>query len=96
MIVLTVKSSSSPQAPRKTRKITGTVVDPDGLPIIGANVIEQGTTNGSITDLDGKFELIITENAILNISYIVFRQTNNSQGRNLLTGYNDGRHPEVR
>ena len=72
MIVLTVKSSSSPQAPRKTRKITGTVVDPDGLPIIGANVIEQGTTNGSITDLDGKFELIITENAILNISYIGF------------------------
>ena len=93
MIVLTVKSSSSPQAPRKTRKITGTVVDPDGLPIIGANVIEQGTTNGSITDLDGKFELIITENAIL---YRFFRQTNNSQGRNLLTGYNDGRHPEVR
>ena len=72
MIVLTVKSSSSSQAPRKTRKITGTVVDPDGLPIIGANVIEQGTTNGSITDLDGKFELIITENAILNISYIGF------------------------
>lgn len=38
---ITVKSSSSPQAPRKTRKITGTVVDPDGLPIIGANVIER-------------------------------------------------------
>lgn len=73
MIVLTVKSSSSPQAPRKTRKITGTVVDPDGLPIIGANVIEQGTTNGTITDLDGRFTLELPSQAGLVISYIGYK-----------------------
>ena len=39
----------------QSKKITGTVVDAAGVPIIGANVIVEGTTNGSITDLDGKF-----------------------------------------
>jgi hypothetical protein len=41
--------------------IQGTVVsDTDKLPIIGASVIEKGTTNGTITDLDGNFSLNVT------------------------------------
>ncbi|HBA30858.1 MAG TPA: hypothetical protein DCZ45_09820, partial [Parabacteroides goldsteinii] len=39
-------------------------------PVIGANVVQKGTTNGSITDIDGRFSLEIPEDAILEISYI--------------------------
>jgi len=52
------------------RPITGTVTDERGEPIIGANVVEKGTTNGNITNIDGEFNLSIPENAIIQISYI--------------------------
>lgn len=55
---------------QKSKKITGTVVDETGLPVIGANVVQKGTTNGIITDVDGRFSLEISENSILEISYI--------------------------
>lgn len=51
-------------------QISGTVIDVQGEPIIGANVIEKGTTNGVITDIDGRFTLQLKENAIIQISYI--------------------------
>lgn len=54
----------------KGRTITGTIVDDLGEPIIGANVVEKGTTNGSITDIDGNYSLVVSENAVLQISYI--------------------------
>ena len=50
--------------------ITGTVVDETGQPVIGANVVEKGTTNGSITDMDGKFTLSVSQGTILEVSYI--------------------------
>ena len=50
--------------------VTGTIVDPSGMPVIGANVMVKGTTNGTITDMDGKFSLEVEEGAILQISYI--------------------------
>ncbi len=52
------------------RLITGTVTDENGDPIIGTNVVEKGTTNGIITDMDGKFALSVNDNAVLQISYI--------------------------
>lgn len=54
-----------------TKKITGTVVDAAGVPIIGANILVEGTTNGSITDMDGRFMIEdVEEGAKLRISYI--------------------------
>lgn len=50
--------------------VTGTIVDPSGTPVIGANVMVKGTTNGTITDMDGKFSLEVEEGATLQISYI--------------------------
>ncbi|MBN2661323.1 MAG: TonB-dependent receptor [Tannerellaceae bacterium] len=51
--------------------IQGTVVsDTDKLPIIGASVIEKGTTNGTITDLDGNFSLNVTPGSVILISYV--------------------------
>lgn len=51
-------------------KIEGVVVDEEGEPVIGANVIEDGTTNGTITDLDGNFTLRVSPNANLRISFV--------------------------
>ena len=50
--------------------VTGTIVDPSGMPVIGANVMVKGSTNGTITDMDGKFSLEVEEGATLQISYI--------------------------
>ena len=52
-----------------TKKITGTVVDAEG-PIIGASVVEKGTTNGVVTDFDGNFTLNVNPGATIVISYI--------------------------
>ncbi len=51
-------------------KVTGQVVDQTGEAIIGASILEKGTTNGTITDLDGNFVLTVKRNATLEISYI--------------------------
>ena len=51
--------------------VTGKITDAaDGLPIPGANVIERGTNNGVITDMDGNFSLEVSANASLEVSYI--------------------------
>ncbi|MDD4116388.1 MAG: TonB-dependent receptor [Massilibacteroides sp.] len=55
---------------QQKRKIKGSVLDSKGEPIIGANIVERGTTNGTITDIDGFFELDVDPKAILKISYI--------------------------
>lgn len=52
------------------RTINGVIKDTHGESIIGANVIEKGTTNGTTTDIDGKFTLSVSSNAVLQISYI--------------------------
>ncbi|WP_234998004.1 carboxypeptidase-like regulatory domain-containing protein, partial [Parabacteroides sp. Marseille-P3160] len=52
------------------RQITGSVTDERGEPIIGANVVEKGTANGTMTDIEGKFSLQIDPDALLQISYI--------------------------
>ena len=57
------------QQPAK-KQITGKVVDAQGEAIIGANIIETGTTNGTVTDIDGKFSLGVEDNATIRISYI--------------------------
>ena len=62
-------SDGANQTP-SVRKVTGVILDSTGIPVIGANVIVKGTTNGTVTDLDGKFSLEVDNNAVLEISYI--------------------------
>ncbi len=70
---------------QQKRIINGTVVDAKGQAIIGANIIEVGTTNGTVTDIYGKFSLSVENNAIINISYIGYlEQSINSSDRNSL------------
>lgn len=54
------------------RTIKGTILDATGMPVIGANVVVKGTTNGTITDMDGKFSLEVDKDATLVVSYIGF------------------------
>ena len=55
----------------QNRSISGTVVDTGGEPLIGVSVLEKGTTNGTLTDLNGKFTLTSLSNvSIISISYI--------------------------
>lgn len=53
-----------------TKEIVGVVTDERGEPIVGANVVEKGTSNGTITDLEGKFSLTVSEKSVLIVSYI--------------------------
>lgn len=55
---------------KNRKKITGVVRDQKGEPIIGANVFEKGTTNGTVTDIDGKYSLEVSMGSLLQISYI--------------------------
>lgn len=53
--------------------ISGKVVDSKGEAIIGANIMEKGTTNGTITDFDGKFSLKASPKSIIVVSYIGYK-----------------------
>ena len=54
----------------QTMEVSGTVTDANGEAIIGAAVQEKATTNGTITDFDGNFQLNATKGATLVISYV--------------------------
>lgn len=54
-------------------QIRGVVKDPSGETIIGASVLQDGTTNGTITDFDGAFELSCAEGTMLSISYVGYK-----------------------
>ncbi len=67
---------------QQKKRISGTVLDESGQPIIGANIIEAGTTNGTVTDMDGKFTLDVSDNATIHISYIGYlEQDINTAGK---------------
>lgn len=56
--------------------VSGVVVSAtDGEPLVGASVVQKGTTNGTVTDLDGKFLIKVPGNAILEITYLGFKTT---------------------
>ncbi len=58
------------QSTQQIKKISGTIVDSKGEPIIGASVLVRGTGIGTITDIDGKFSLSASQGAVLVISYV--------------------------
>lgn len=64
-------------------QLSGMVVDETGDPIIGASVVEKGSTRGTVTDIDGKFAFKGNEGARLVVSYIGFVTTEVAGGQNL-------------
>lgn len=69
-IILSKKELAPESVKQDKRLVKGTVTDERNEPVIGANIVEKGTTNGVITDIDGYFELNAGDNAILQITYI--------------------------
>lgn len=67
-IMLTVRKEQNRQATAKV--VEGVIIDPNGEPIIGATVKEDGSNNGVISDIDGKFSIKVQPNAKLKISYV--------------------------
>lgn len=62
--------ASTPVSAQQVRTISGVVKDSRGEPIIGANILEKGTSNGTITDINGLFTLRISSKAVVKVSFI--------------------------
>ncbi len=67
--VFAASSKENVAAVQQTKKVTGRVSDANG-PLIGATVMVKGTTNGSVTDLDGNYSINAKAGAILIVSYV--------------------------
>lgn len=75
LVVISPKEAISDQ-----HKISGIVMDSKGNPLVGVTVQVQGTTNGTVTDAQGKFTLVVPDNAILVVSSIGFQTQNIKTG----------------
>ena len=66
-------------------KASGVVIDDLGEPVLGATILEKGTQNGTVTDLDGKFELTVKNGAVLQISFVGYatQEVKAAQGLNI-------------
>ena len=62
------------------KKVTGVVTDDSGLPLPGASVVEQGTTNGVSTDFDGNYSIEVSEGAVLDISFMGYQTSSQTVG----------------
>lgn len=73
-IVLVPVPVKQEQTEATSKKIQGVIVDTNGDPVIGASIQEKGVAGkGTVSDLDGKFNLSVASNAVLLISYIGFQ-----------------------
>ena len=63
-----VKSAAVQQQDTKT--VTGTVLDAAGEPVVGATIVERGTSNGTVTDVNGKFSIQLSSGSWLTVSYV--------------------------
>lgn len=71
IVVLTLVIGFTANAQKKS--VTGVVRDVTGETVIGASVLEKGTTNGMMTNIDGKFSLEVASNATLVVSYVGYK-----------------------
>ena len=76
VVYLSKPGEQAPQEPKQekpSKKVTGTIVDSNGEPLIGVSIVVKGTTSGTITDIDGNYTLTVPEDATLQFSYVGFR-----------------------
>ena len=69
---LQVQANPKTEKVELQKQVSGTVTDPEGVPLAGANIVEKGTSNGTQTDFDGNFSLEVGDDAVLVVSYIDF------------------------
>ena len=70
IVALTCLLLTSASAFAQTKTVTGTVTDAANEPLIGASVLVQGTSTGTITDMDGKYSISVTPDDVLAFSYV--------------------------
>ena len=68
-----VMSETYSTLPQQADKVVITVVDANGEPITGASVVEPGTTNGGITDIDGKVSIKAVVGKTYRVSYVGYK-----------------------
>lgn len=68
-----IKKAVKEEASAEKLQAKGSIRDVNGEPVIGATVMERGTSNGTITDIDGNFILEVHEGAMLDISYVGYK-----------------------
>ena len=83
-LVLTAAEASA-QTSQGSMTVRGRVVDNAGNPVVGAAVIQTGTTNGTVTDIDGKYSINVPSTATLAVSFIGYdSQTQVVEGRSTI------------
>lgn len=73
--VLFAAIAASAGAQTQQPGISGRVLDPQGQPLPGATVIEKGTSNGTVSGVDGRFTLVVNQGTILTVSYVGYMDT---------------------
>ena len=72
--VIVVRTKAAASTKDGKLKVSGRVVDPQGEPVIGACITIEGTTNGTVTDVDGKFTLTAPNGAMLKVGYVGMKE----------------------
>ena len=72
--VIVVRTKAAASTKDGELKVSGRVVDPQGEPVIGACITIEGTTNGTVTDVDGKFTLTAPNDAMLKVGYVGMKE----------------------
>lgn len=69
-VVLSKKKDNQPSSKSKEKEVRGIITDKTGEPLIGVSVTVKGTGKGTVTDMNGKWSLLVSEGSVLNFSYI--------------------------
>ena len=72
--VIVVRTKAATSTKDGELKVSGRVVDTQGEPVIGACITIEGTTNGTVTDVDGKFTLTAPNDAMLKVGYVGMKE----------------------
>uniref|UniRef100_A0AB33JPJ4 TonB-dependent receptor n=4 Tax=unclassified Prevotella TaxID=2638335 RepID=A0AB33JPJ4_9BACT len=54
------------------KHVSGVITDNNGEPVIGASIVEKGTKNATVTDIDGKYSITVADGAVLQVTYVGF------------------------
>ena len=81
LLSFSIKGQANPQQ-TSSYKVSGMVKDTSGEAVIGASVLEKGSTNGTITDMDGRFSISVNPNAVVVVSFIGYANQKFNINRN--------------
>ncbi len=81
LLSFSIKGQANPQQ-TSSYKVSGMVKDTSGEAVIGASVLEKGSTNGTITDMDGRFSISVNPNAVVVVSFIGYANQEFNINRN--------------